>query len=92
MMRDGDKLKIRLLESGMTKSELGRRIETSSQNIYTLFKSKEINRELRQKLEKALDFKFEPEPVNQYQVEYHKILKKYIAILEENLELKENCK
>ena len=83
-MTDGEKLKQRLLETGMKKTEFARRYGTSSQNVYMLFKTKEFRKDVKNKIEKILEFKFEPNFPDEYKMKYFDILKKYTEILEEN--------
>ena len=91
-MTDGQKLKQRLLELGMQKTEFAKRIGTTSQNVYMMFKTKEISRKRRIQIEKELNFKFDNEPLSNCEKEYYNILKKYTLTLEENNELKEEIK
>lgn len=90
-MKDGEKLKQRLLELGMKKTEFARRLGTSSQNIYIMFKTKEINRKRRKQIEEILDFKFDREELTNYQIEYYNLLKKYTEALEKIEFLNSKC-
>lgn len=47
-----------LEEKGMTKSEFSRRIETSPQNIYGIFRRKSIDTDLLRKISIVLEFDF----------------------------------
>ncbi len=86
-MTDGEKLKQRLLELGMKKTEFARRYGTSSQNVYMLFKTKEFRKDVKEKIEEILEFKFDPVFTNEYKNKYFEILRKYTELLEENKKL-----
>ncbi|HTF03558.1 MAG TPA: helix-turn-helix transcriptional regulator [Bacteroidia bacterium] len=47
-----------LEEAGMTKSEFARRLETSPQNIYGIFKRKSIDTELLKEISAVLNYDF----------------------------------
>ena len=88
-MTDGEKLKMRLTELGLPKTEFAKRIGTSSQNVYILFRTRQFRLERRKLIEKVLNFKFEEEETIEYKEEYFNLLKKYADLLEENIRLKE---
>jgi hypothetical protein len=54
----GEKIKEKAQEKRIGPSELGRMINTSKQNIYSIFRRKTIDTELLLKLSKALDHDF----------------------------------
>jgi predicted transcriptional regulator len=88
-MTDGEKLKMRLAELGLPKTEFAKRIGASSQNVYILFRTRQFRLERRKLIEKVLNFKFEEEEAIEYKEEYFNLLKKYADLLEENIRLKE---
>ena len=87
-MTDGEKLKQRLKELGMSNAEFARRYGCSSQNVYILFKSNEIRGKNKEKIESILSFKFDTQK-GKYEKMYFKILKEYNEILKENRKLRE---
>jgi transcriptional regulator with XRE-family HTH domain len=54
----GKLIRERLEEIGMSKSEFSRRINTSPQNVYGIFKRKSIDTELLQQISEVLKFDF----------------------------------
>lgn len=54
----GKVIRQHLEEVGMTKSEFARRISTSPQNIYGIFKRKSLDSELLRDISKCLNFDF----------------------------------
>jgi predicted transcriptional regulator len=54
----GKVIRQHLEEVGMTKSEFARRISTSPQNIYGIFKRKSIDSELLREISRCLNFDF----------------------------------
>jgi transcriptional regulator with XRE-family HTH domain len=54
----GKLIRQHLEEKGMTKSEFGRRINTSPQNIYGIFRRKSIDTNLLQTISQVLEFDF----------------------------------
>ncbi len=57
-MHIGERIKARTKEFGIGTTELARRINTTKQNVYTIFERKSIDTDLLQKLSKALEFDF----------------------------------
>jgi len=54
----GKTIRKHLEEKGMTKSEFARRISTSPQNVYGIFKRKSIDSDLLKQISICLDFDF----------------------------------
>jgi hypothetical protein len=54
----GKQIKVRLLETGMSKSEFARRINKTSQNVYDIFDRKTIDTGLLIKISAVLDYNF----------------------------------
>ena len=54
----GRKIKEIVQKRGISKSELGRRIGTTSTNVFKIFQRKSIGTELLMKLSRALDHDF----------------------------------
>jgi hypothetical protein len=54
----GKQIRQHLEEKGMTKSEFSRRINTSPQNIYGIFRRKSIDTNLLQTISQVLEFDF----------------------------------
>lgn len=54
----GEKIKQRLEAIGMSKSEFSRRINTSPQNVYGIFKRQSIDTDLLRQISDVLDFNF----------------------------------
>jgi hypothetical protein len=57
-MHIGEKIEARAKELRMGPTELARRIRTSKQNVYGIYRRSSIDTELLQKLSKALDYDF----------------------------------
>ncbi len=57
-MHIGEKIEARAKELRMGPTELARRISTSKQNVYGIYRRSSIDTELLQKLSKALDYDF----------------------------------
>ena len=58
MIHLGNLIKQRLQEIGMNKSELARRINTTPQNVYGIFKRKSVDTELLRKISNVLEYDF----------------------------------
>ncbi|MCB0396144.1 MAG: helix-turn-helix transcriptional regulator [Flavobacteriales bacterium] len=92
-------IKKHLRESGMSKTELARRINTTSQNVYGIFKRKSIDTGLLQKLSDALGVDFfqyytqgslASEPPNTYLKQNEAaLLKQQVKFCEEKIALME---
>ncbi len=54
----GNKIKATVLKRGMSVSEFGRRINTSRENVYSIFKRKTIDTGLLITISKILEFDF----------------------------------
>ena len=58
MLHIGEKIKEIFEKSGMTVSEFGRRLNSSRENVYGIFKRKSIDTDLLVKISHVLDFNF----------------------------------
>ena len=97
MIHLGNLIKQRLQEIGMNKSELARRINTTPQNVYGIFKRKSIDTELLRKISNVLEYDFfqhytqENLSVKEGKVTYKtkgkKITPKTLTVLQEELNI-----
>jgi transcriptional regulator with XRE-family HTH domain len=82
MIHIGKKIKEVLDQSGMTVTEFSKRISTSRENVYGIFKRKSIDTEMLLKISKALNYDFfrlytDPKDIN--------ILKKQLEVAEQEI-------